>query len=207
MKNVFILLATLLILGGCAQVYTSPQFASRTYNDKLVAILPFDVSINLKKLPKGVTYEQIQDEEKNEGYNLQASSYSRFLKKSENFTVQFQDIDKTNSILAKNGIQYNNMREISKDSLANLLQVDAVINTKILQSGLMSEAGAIVLAALTGIYGSTNQISIDMSIIDADDAVLLWKYNHKISGSVGSSSEQLADYLFKRISNKFPYTK
>lgn len=55
--------------------------------------------------------------------------YSWFLRRSDkfNYTVKFQDVSKTNSLLKDAGISYADLRDKSKESLAKLLGVDAVI--------------------------------------------------------------------------------
>ncbi|MFN8329900.1 MAG: hypothetical protein U0T81_01550 [Saprospiraceae bacterium] len=94
------------------------------------AIIPFAAQIDIGKLPKGVTAESIHESEVKTGYDGKSQVYSEFLKRSskDNYTVKFQDIDKTNAILKKNNISYDGLGEKQKSELCKLLSVDAIIS-------------------------------------------------------------------------------
>ena len=72
MRNILLLLSITICQNIFGQFETSKQiFASPELNDiiartKTVAILPFNVSISYKKLPKGATVESIKENEKQE---------------------------------------------------------------------------------------------------------------------------------------------
>ena len=69
----------------------------------------------------------------------------------------------------------------------------------------MSEGGAVALALFTGVWGSTNNTTVTMEIHDKETKKLLWNYNHKVSGSIGSSPASLVDNLMRNASKKMPY--
>ena len=75
-KIFFLLLATITHLTTNAQfetakqVYSSNNLNSFIQNAKKIAILPFNSKISFKKMPKGVTYEMIKDEEKQSNYSV-----------------------------------------------------------------------------------------------------------------------------------------
>jgi hypothetical protein len=131
--------------------------------------------------------------------------YNRFLRKNDQFYINFQDVDKTNMILTRNKIDIENLVEYSKDELARLLEVDAVISGNVITTKPMSTGAAIVVGALFGFWGSTNTADVTVSLHDGKDSKLLWKFNHVYSGSVGSSPEQLTNAMMNPISRKFPY--
>jgi len=199
----------LLYAASCAKIYTSPDFTNVRNEHKTVAILPFEVTIDAKKIPKGMTLETLKELEKDEGFTFQSQMYSRFLEnqKKDKYTVQFQDVDRTNSILLRNGVNYENMRSYTKDELAEMLGVDAVVSGHIRRSRPMSTGGAIASSLLFGFSGPTNRVDMDVVIHNELNGALLWKYNHQASGGIGSSSEQLSKSLMKKISRKFPYNK
>lgn len=203
----FIPLAIVLSLsfGACATIYQPPQFFEMRQRHRLVAVLPFDVSISSTRLPKGMTIEMLKEMEKDEGFGTQALFYSRFLKNSADFDVAFQDVDRTNALLAQNKMGYEELRTALKEDLAKLLGVDAVISGKIQREKPMSEGAAIAVGILIGFWGATNKVNIDLSIHDAATGELFWKYTHQISGSVGSSSEQLVKAFTRKIARNFPY--
>jgi hypothetical protein len=195
-----------LSFGACATIYQPPRFNEMRQRHHLVALLPFDVSISTTRLPKDVTAEMLKKAEQDEGYTTQSLFYSRFLKNSTDFAVAFQDVDRTNAILAKNSIGYEQLRTSLKEDLAKMLGVDAVISGKIQREKPMSEGAAIALGLLIGFWGSTNKVNIDLTIHDGRTGELFWKYTHQISGSVGSSSEQLVKAFTRKIARNFPYS-
>jgi hypothetical protein len=204
-KTIILVVLVTLFLAACATVYRSPQFYEVRQKHQIVALLPFDVTISSTRLPKGMTIEMLKELEKEEGFGTQALFYSRFLKKSADFSVAFQDVDKTNAILAKNNIDFADLRTYAKEDLARLLGVDAVITGKIQREKPMSEAAAIALGVLVGFWGSTNKVNVDMTIHDGATGELFWKYSHQLSGSIGSSSEQLVKAFTRKIARNFPY--
>ncbi len=194
-----------LAFGACATIYQPPQFYEMRQRHHLVALLPFDVSISTTRLPKDVTVEMLKKAEQDEGYVTQSLFYSQFLKNSADFAVSFQDVDRTNAILAQNKIGYEELRTALKEDVAKLLGVDAVISGKIQREKPMSEGAAIAVGILIGFWGATNKVNIDLNIHDGATGELFWKYTHQISGSVGSSSEQLVKAFTRKIARNFPY--
>jgi hypothetical protein len=205
-----VLLAGLLGVGCAAPtVYRNQNFADITATHKVVAVLPFKVMIASNKLPKGYTPEMIAKAEEDESYQFQKALYSALLEKQGKgeYTVQFQDCDQTNARLAQAEISYDNIGGCTRDSLARLLGVDGLMGGTIHRSQPMSTGMAVTLGLLVGAWGSTNRVDVDLKIHNGADGALLWSYEHQASGSVGSSSEELAKSLMKNVSKKFPYRK
>jgi hypothetical protein len=71
----------------------------------------------------------------------------------------------------------------------------------------MSEGASVALALLVGFYGSTNKAVINMYIYNAEDGLLLANYNKGISGSMGSSTEDLINVLMRKASRRLSYSK
>jgi Skp family chaperone for outer membrane proteins len=206
--------ATLLLLAALAQscaptVFTAPNFATVKKTHKTVAVLPFDVVISMKKLPKGVTQEQIKADEEKTAFTAQSHAYTYLLKQAgkDKYTVDFQDIDKTNAILVKNSLDYNALKGKTKDEISKILGVDAVMSGKIIMTKPMNDGAAIALGLLVGFWGSTNTITTALTIHNGTDGKLLWKYDWEANGSVGSNTENLTKALMRNVSKNFPYTK
>ena len=198
-----------LFLAGCAPViYKAKDFSSITATHKTVAILPADVIIQLRpKEMKSTSAEQMIRLEEQTGRSIQDKMYTWFLKRSNKFkyTVSFQDISRTNALLLQAGLDYDHIKTKTKDELARLLEVDAVISTKAIMEKPMSDGAAIVVGVLIGSWGSTNQVQTSISINEALKGELVWKYDYVASGSVGSSPERLVNDLMRNASRKFPY--
>lgn len=198
------------VLLGCGpKTYLTTDFDTYRQSHKLVAILPFRVSIDPKKLPKDVSLEMAKEAEKEEAYTFQQQLYLRFLEREQKgeYTVKFQDADDTNAKLGKAGIDSDNIVNYTKAELKEILGVDAMISGTIHRSRPMSTGAAIIVGLFSGIWGSTNKVDVAMNIHDGATGSLIWKYEHKASGSVGSSSQDLAKSLMKSISKKFPYKR
>lgn len=201
-------LAALLLLTGCATVYTAEDFSTYQSQHKTTAILPYSVQIELKKLPEGVTQADLAKMEMDEGYVFQKVLYSQFLEQYSKgrYTVEFQDVDKTNTLLTRGGVNFDNMSSYTKDELATLLGVDSLISGNIRRDKPMSTGAAIASTLFFG-FGSTNKVHVNMAVHDGATGNLLWSYDHEASGGLGSSPEGLAKSLMDNISKKFPYEK
>lgn len=203
-----LIVATVFLLAACATVYTSQDFSKYQSRHQTVAILPFRVSIELKKLPDGVTSDQLRRAEVDEAYVFQKQLYNQLLVQyaKNRYTVAFQDVDKTNVLLERAGIKYENLSSSTKDEIAKILGVDAVISGQIRRGKPMSTGAAIVSTIFIG-FSSTNKVIVNMAIHDGASAQLVWSYDHEVSGGLGSSAEGLAKSLMSSISKKFPYNK
>lgn len=208
MKKFTFLLAivcTVYFLTSCGPtIYKSENFESSRRTIKTVAILPFFVSIDSKHLPKNMTIETLRGSEQKSGYDMQNDAYTWLLQRSNQYSVTFQDVDKTNALLTKANITYDSVLLWDKGDLCKLLGVDATISGKASLSKPMSEGGAIALTVLVGAYGTTNKTTATLSIHNVKSD-LLWKYDFTESGSIGSNSQSLTKALMKNASKNFPY--
>ena len=104
------------------EIYKNPYFEEDTHDHKKVAILPFTVILADKALPDGLTVEELNAQQEDEGKSFQSSVFTRFLKKSKNYRVRFQDISRTNALLKKNEISHSELDGYTKDELAKILE-------------------------------------------------------------------------------------
>jgi hypothetical protein len=81
---------------GSKQMFESPKLKTTIQSHKTVAILPFDVKITYRKQPKGYSLEGNLDQEQKMSKSIQGSMYTFLLRKADEYSVSFQDIDKTN---------------------------------------------------------------------------------------------------------------
>ena len=191
-------------------IYTSPNFSQLTKDHKELAIIPFEAVVKLRpKQMKDMSAEDLARLEEQEGESVQSALYSYFLKRQSknDYTVGFQDISRTNALLAKNGITYENMGEFTIEELAEMLEVDGVVTGRITTDKPMSEGGAIALGLLTGISAPTNSGKIGVSIKDGATGELLWNYEKALARSMGSDNNQIINALMRKASRKFPYKK
>jgi hypothetical protein len=189
------------------QVYESPKMKETIGNHKLVAILPFTAKISYKKPPKGFDAEANVQQEIKLGTSVQSSMYTYLLRKADNYTVSFQDVDKTNILLKKHKL-LDSMDTHTKDEIAKALGVDAVIFGTFEQQSTKTEAGALVSAALFGGFGGkTGEGAITLQIANGTDGELVWRYAKRMNEGLGVSTDDIVERQMRKLSRNFPYAK
>ncbi|WP_276497286.1 hypothetical protein [Pontibacter litorisediminis] len=204
------LLCLSLALNSCGpQIYKAASFDQVRQNHKVVAIMPFEVTIESRRLPKGVTAEMMLEQQRDYGYGMQGDVYGYFLRQmsKDKYTVTFQDVNKTNTLLNDAGLTYEDLRSTSKEKLCQILGVDAVVSGNAVMSKPMSDGAAVAVGLLVGAWGPTNTVNTSITIHEAQAGDLMWKYDYAASGSVFSSRQSLSNALMKNSSKKFPYKK
>lgn len=193
-----------LSLSSCAKVYYSPDAYSRANSHETIAIAPPKVTIAARKK---VEAEALEQQQKLESENIQKEMQSWLLRrKMQNRTlVDVQDVETTNARLQRAG--YFDGEPLTPEEMCEILGVDGIITSNYSLAKPMSEGGAIALGVLVGFWGSTNQASATLEIHDAETGKMIWSFNHKLSGSVGSTPAQLVDNLMRNASRKMPYTQ
>jgi hypothetical protein len=208
-KHLLAILVMAVGLVSCGpSIYKSSTFSDVASTHKTVAIIPADVMISLRpNEAKKITPEQLEQNQQSTGYAIQEKMYGWFLRRSDRFkyTVNFQDVSKTNALLKNANISYKDLKLKSKDELAKLLGVDAVISTSLRTDKPMNEGVAVALGLAFGVWGKTNAAYTTINIHEAKKGDLMWKYDYEASGSVGSSPENLVNALMRNASKKFPY--
>lgn len=199
-----------LLLTACGPtIYLAQDFRSYAPRHKTVAILPADVTMQLRpNQAKNTSAEQQRDMESKSALDFQEKIYAWLLRRSQQrgYTVQFQDVRQTTARLRESNIPFNELRTHTPQELAKLLGVDAVLTTSVHTSKPMSDGAAVAVGLLVGAWGATNQANITVNINEAEAGKLLWKYDFVAAGSVFSSSESIVDALMRNASKKFPYT-
>jgi len=191
---------------GAKQIFESPNLKSVVYNAKKVAILPFNVSISYKKMPKGMSLDQIKDNEKAESIQMQQGMYTYLLRKLDNYSVSFQEVDRTNSLLKKNGV-FDNLDDVLSDSLCKILGVDAIIKSSWTYAKTGSEAGAIASALLLGVSKGTGSGQLVMQINSAKDGEMVWRMSKEMTESAFSSANALMEHMMRKVGRVFPFEK
>jgi len=212
MKKAFIsllFLSMVYLTHAQTHLYENPDFDRLTASHEMIAILPFKASVTLRpKQMKDITPEQLNKMEESEGLSIQSAMYSWFLKrdKRQKLKVNVQDPTTTNALLRRNNITPEYIADYTPDELAEILGVDAVIMGTFETNKPMSEGASLALGMLVGFYGSTNKAIINLSIYNAEQGELLVNYNKAVSGSFGSSTEDLINILMRKASRRISYT-
>ncbi|MEP6647771.1 MAG: hypothetical protein ABJC12_11845 [Saprospiraceae bacterium] len=199
---------TTFVFSQTKAVYVNPKFYSLAHNHKTVAVLPFSVSIGLRPKERAATSdEELKQMEQQEGIAAQNALVSWFLRKqkTDQYSVEFQDVNTTNALLLKAGMDIHNLSTYTPDELAKSVGADAIMGGIIKSTKPISEGASIAMGALIGFYGSTNTGHITINLNDADKGTLLWKYDNDLSGSLGSDMDSIMDSLMRKAARKFPY--
>ena len=211
MKNIiFIILFSLFTFSGFSQsakqIFESPDLKSMLYTAKTVAILPFKVSISYKRTPKDVSLEQIKDNEKAESVQMQQGMYTYLLRKAKDYTVTFQEVDRTNALLKKAGI-FDNIDEVLSDSICKILGVDAVIKSSYSYQKTGSQGAAIATALLFGVATNTGSGQLVMQINRAKDGAMMWRMAKEMNEGAFSSANELMERMMRKVGRVFPFEK
>lgn len=189
------------------QTYSAPNLKSEIQKHKTVAILPFNVAITYKRVPKHYDESATKSEEQNLTTNLQSSMFTYLLRKADKYSVTFQDPTRTNALLKSKGV-YDKLDLLTQDSICKILGVDAVIESNYEYEKTASESGAIVKTVLFGGMGSkTGSGALTLQIYNGKDGALLWRFYKAMNDDVMSSTDELITRMMKKVSRNFPYEK
>jgi len=203
----FLTIASLAQFETAKQVFESPKMKEVIATHKTVAILPYKVSISYKRLPKNFDAEANKREEQNLSTSMQSGMYTYLLRKSADFTVSFQDVERTNALLKQKGI-YDNLDVLTQDSIAKILGVDAVIKCNYNYEKTGSEGGAIAKTVLLGAgTGKVASGQLTMQIYNGTDGELLWRFYKEMNEDVLSSANQVMERMMRKVGRNFPYEK
>lgn len=214
MKKNFLLLILLTVsvsinaqYEGSKQMFSAPDLKESISTHKTVAIIPLKASIYYKKMPKGMDAEMVINEEKKMGYDMQGGMYTYLLRKADNYSVGFQEIERTNVLLKKAGFA-EKRDEFLPEDLCKILNVDAVIISNYAWSKTGSEAGAIAKSLIFGgLGGGVASGTLTMQIYEAKEGKLLWRFNKEMNEGAFSSANELMERMMRKVSRNFPYEK
>ncbi|QPH38066.1 hypothetical protein [Pedobacter endophyticus] len=208
MKKLFLMLvvtALAIHVKGQKQIFEGPSLKNEIPKHKIVAILPFSAKITYKKLPKGYDAAANKEQEDAMSKSIQSSMYTYLLRKSDNYSVKLQDIDKTNILLKKAGID-GKLDETTKDEIAKILGVDALISGTYNTESTKSEAGAIA-TSIIGLGGKTGTGKLTMLINNGSDGEMLWRFTKTMDDGISTSTDELVEQMMRKVSRNFPYSK
>jgi len=202
-KHASLVLFSILLLSSCAKIYHSPDADQLANNHKTIAILPPSVSIAANKKTDA---EALKEQQKTESLNFQKEMYSWLLRRKMQGRIlqEIQDVETTNAKLKKAGYPET---ILTPSEMCDILGVDGVIGSNYALSKPMSDGAAVAMVLIFGSSGSTNEVRVSLNINDCLNKKLIWNYDHKFSGGIGSSPSRLVDDLMRHASKNMPYSK
>jgi hypothetical protein len=190
---------------GNKQTFSSPKLKDAIQKHKTVAILPFRTTISFKRVPKNFSAEGNKADEAKMSVNMQQGMYTYLLRKSNDFTVSFQDVERTNALLKKAGI-YDKIDEMLMDSVCEVLGVDAVLKSTYSYEKTGSEAAAIASTILLGVGGRTGSGSLTMQIYNGFDGEMLWRFYKEMNENFTSTGNEVMERMMRKVARNFPYS-
>ncbi len=199
-KIVFYLIAAILF-SSCARIFYSPDATNLAQNHKIIAVVPPTVSIAARRK---VDAESLKEQQKTESLNFQKEMVAWMLKRKMQGKIfqEIQDVETTNALLKKAGYPETPM---TTAEFCKVLGVDGLLVSNYTLSKPMSEGAAVAVALLVGAWGATNEVTVTLGVNDCINNKLIFNYDHKYSGSIGSSPARLVDALMRHASKKLPY--
>ncbi len=208
MKRFFYLLLFIPLLSLQAQknIYESSKFESLSEDHKILAIIPFFTNLELKE---EVDESDLTKLEEREGYAVQDALETYFGrgKKRKKFSVDFQNTNNTNAILAQNSITYENIDTYTIKELSEILGVDGIVSGNMNLNILLSEGIPSKFSFIDYILGDANYGRIGIKVSDGNTGKLLWKYEKEINKKSGRNTTDLIESMMKKATRKFPYDK
>ena len=200
-KKISLVVIATILLSSCAKIFYSPDARSLAQNQKVIAIIPPTVSIAANKK---IDAESLIEQQKTESINFQKEMYSWLLKRKMQGKIsqEIQDLETTNAKLRKVGFP---LMPLTTSELCQTLGVDGIITSNYSLSKPMSEGAAVAVALLVGVWGATNEVAVSLTINDCANKKMIFNYDHKFSGSLGSSPARIVDALMRQVSKKMPY--
>ncbi len=208
LKKTILSLLLLVSFFGTAQknIYESSKFDALSESHQVLAILPFLARLELEQK---TTQEEVDKLAEKEGYAVQDAleTYFSRRKKRKKFNVEFQNIEDTNAVLAKNGITYENMDVYTTKELSKILGVDGIISGNLDLNILLSKGVDTDFSFLDYFKGNSDYGRIGLKISDGNTGKLLWKYEKEITKKTGKNTSELIDRMMKLAAKRFPYDK
>jgi uncharacterized protein YbjQ (UPF0145 family) len=127
------------------------------------------------------------------------------MEKSEEFSVKFLDVTKTNILLKKLNL-FDSIDVTLPEDLAKALGVDAVIKSRYDYVKKKSEGADIAEAYLLGIAaGKTATGSLVMQIYSATSGTLLYRFYKELGEDISSNPNEIMERMMKKVVYNFPY--
>ena len=204
MKKVVIFFICYLIINSCVSpISKSDDYKKIAESHKIVAILPTNAILEIKNV---TDVNKIREQEKIESKSFQKNIFNWLEKRKKLNLVEIniQDVEETNRILKENGIE--SVIGKSYKEIANILNVDAVMVSKVTMAKPLTNSEAFFSSLATGFVFDSKVNSGDISIYDKNSSKVFWNLNHIFTGTF-SSNEKLTNDFLRIVVRSFPYNK
>ncbi len=199
MKKITFYLSIYLILisitsFGQTNIFEMSDFESFQKIHKKIAIVPIDISIDPKSMPRDLSVDDLNKLHKNEALLLQDYFFAVMLNENQNkrMSAELVDVRKTNAMLDKNNINFFNISKTSFEDMAKYSEVDGIITVFVYKS--------------CPVYGDKirNRVDVKVSVHDKGGK-LLWEYFDGYAVGPEKTAFSLTKELLEKAARKVPY--
>ncbi len=201
----------ILFIASCTETKQVTNFTKIASKHKVLALLPADARFILNTDDKEIIpKEQIDDSEVKLSFMIQDELYKWFQKNKKQYQITLLDIKKTNEMLFSKGMTFGQFKQLSKDTLAKILGVDAVVFCNVNLSKKYSEKEYnTYLAFGVGLLfvGSKFKVVTQMGIVEKFSPVVLWQKEYLPLGKTEEDIFGILRRMLKMAAVDFPYKK
>lgn len=226
MKNLQVFIILLLILAWqCTPHYLHDGFDQMARDHEIIAVLPVEV-VFTGQAPENLSEEDIIEIERAESLSFQLSLYNDILRSTKSgrkpLWVNLQTTKRTNSLLDDASIDIFASWDSDPVELAEILDVDAVLVSRIEKMRYMSDlesfgidlgvhiANAILSHPFWWIphnLAKSKEIRASYQLVDRGNGTTIWSFADNVPADWSQTSEEIIREVTRRASRKFPYRR
>lgn len=231
MKYFTLLLFISITIASCSRNrYLTADYDKLANQHSVIAVLPYDIQLTGRKTAE-MNEDEILKYRAREAKIFQQSLYSEVLKRTgrrnKDINISVQDINKTNRLLKNAGILLTDIAEHSPKELGQILDVDAIISTRLMKEMFLSREEAVLVDVASDVakdilkdnaplgvltypnskLSRSSEIDIYCTIVDTEAESAIWIYSTDIDIQWNMEEDEVIEQVNTRISKKFPYRK
>ena len=211
-KIIFLYFIALITLSGCS---TSKKYSNFENNKSIIeriAVLPFEI-IFTGKIPKTINSQMLEEIELEESITFQNSFSKILLSQNDENSFSIQSTQKTLDILNRKNIQVKDSWKMHPQELAKILEVDAVVKSRIKRKietpnkKTLRRNTVIQILNISGIFSGApaplpqthhpnfQNIKADYVLVESNEGDIIWKKSIAWSGDKNIALPQKADLV------------
>lgn len=226
MKYTFTLFLLVLTLVACRKpFYLASDFSERTKDHQIIAVLPVQI-VTTGKVPKELTLKDLATIDSIESRTFMTALYDQILMSStrkKKLYIKVQSYTTTLSILEEHNIDVKTSWQKDPAELAEILGVDAVVQSKVTKRRYMSDlasfgvsvgvqvaetiAGGVLGPFIPNNLARTNDVNVSFAVVNKADASTLYSRTHFSTTDYRSQPVDVLRYGAWRFGRRFPYRK
>ncbi len=210
--------------------YLTADYDRLANQHSVIAVLPYDIQLTGRKATE-MSEDEILEYRAQEAKQFQQSLYSEVLRRTgrrdKDINISVQDINKTNRLLGDAGIALTDISEYSPKELGRILDVDAIISTRLMKEMFLSKGEAVLVEVASDLakdilkdkapggvlrypnskLSRSSEVDIYCTIVDTEAESAIWVFSTDIDIQWNMEEDEVIEYVNTRISRKFPYRK